>query len=139
MEERAAEATEVEQALGGAIEGHPHAVEQVDDTGGGVSHAFDGGLVGEEVATERGFLEMNARAVAFAHGVDGGIDPALCAHGVAALDGHEGEHVHGDAGFAQPDGGHQASESATDHDHATHLSGFAADFLLVYHRLRAPG
>ncbi len=29
--ERAAEAAEVEQALGGAIEGHAHAVEQVDD------------------------------------------------------------------------------------------------------------
>ena len=29
--ERAAEAAEVEQALGGAVEGHAHAVEQVDD------------------------------------------------------------------------------------------------------------
>ena len=31
--ERAAEAAEVEQALGGAVEGHAHAVEQVDDGG----------------------------------------------------------------------------------------------------------
>ncbi len=31
--ERAAEAAEVEQAFGGAVEGHAHAVEQVDDGG----------------------------------------------------------------------------------------------------------
>jgi hypothetical protein len=41
--ERAAEAAEVEQAFGRAVEGNAHAVEQIDDAGSGLAHGFDGG------------------------------------------------------------------------------------------------
>ncbi len=64
--ERAAEAAEVEQALGGAIEGHAHAVEQVDDGGRGLAHGLDGRLVGEEVAAIDGVVEVLGGGVAFA-------------------------------------------------------------------------
>ena len=64
--ERAAEAAEVEQALGGAVEGHAHAVEQVDDARGGFAHGLDGGLVGEEVAAVDGVVEVLVGGVAFA-------------------------------------------------------------------------
>ena len=41
--ERAAEAAEIEQAFGRAIEHHAHAVEQIDDRGSGFAHALDEG------------------------------------------------------------------------------------------------
>ena len=62
VEERAAEAAEVEQAFGRAVEGHAHAVEQVDD-GRARSHiCFDRGLVGEEVAAVDGVVEVLPRS-----------------------------------------------------------------------------
>ena len=56
--EGAAEAAEVEQAFGGAVEGDAHAVEQVDDGGALLAHVLDGGLVGEEVAAVDGVVEV---------------------------------------------------------------------------------
>jgi hypothetical protein len=75
--ERAAEAAEVEQALGGAIEGHAHAVEEIDDGGRGLAHGLDGGLVGEEVAAVDGVVEVLVGGVALAFEVFGGVDAAL--------------------------------------------------------------
>ena len=46
----AAEAAEIQQALGRAIEHHAHAIEQVDDAGRGLAHPLDRRLIGEEVA-----------------------------------------------------------------------------------------
>ena len=92
--ERAAEAAEVEQAFGSAIEGHAHAVEQVDDAGRGFAHRLDGRLVGEEVAAVDGVVEVLRGGVAFALEVLGGVDAALRADGVGALDGDDREQVH---------------------------------------------
>ncbi len=50
VEERAAEAAEIEHAFRSAVEGDAHAVEQVDDAGRGLAHIFHRRLVGEEVA-----------------------------------------------------------------------------------------
>jgi hypothetical protein len=58
VEEGAAEAAEVEEAFGGAVEGDAHAVEEVDDGGALVAHGLDGGLVGEEVAAVDGVVEV---------------------------------------------------------------------------------
>ena len=91
--ERAAEAAEVEQAFGGAIEGHAHAVEQVDDGGGGFAHGFDGGLVGEEVAAVDGVVEVLVGGVAFALEIFCGVDAALGADGVRTLDRDDGKEV----------------------------------------------
>ncbi len=133
MEQRSAEASEVEQAFRGTIEGDAHAVEQVDDPRGGVGHALDGGLIGEEVAAVGGFLEVDAGAVALALGVDGGVDAALGADGVAASDGDEREEIDGDACFAELDGGHQAGEAAADDGDASDVSPFTADRFLGSH------
>ena len=91
--ERAAEAAEVEQAFGRAVEGHAHAVEQVDDGGRRFAHCLDGGLVGEEVAAVDGVVEVLPGGVAFALEVLGGVDAALRADGVRALDRDDGEEV----------------------------------------------
>ena len=91
--EGAAEAAEVEQAFGGAIEGNAHAIEQVDDGGGGFAHGLDGGLVGEEVAAVDGVVEVLVGGVAFALQILGGVDAALRADGVGALDGDDGKKV----------------------------------------------
>src|SRR5208283_2681090 len=80
--ERAAKAAEVEQAFGSAVEGHTHAVEKIDDAGGGFAHGFDGRLVGEEVAAVDGVVKVLRGGVAFALEVLGGVDAALGAHRV---------------------------------------------------------
>ncbi len=77
--ERAAEAAEVEQPLGSAIEGHAHAVEQVDDAGRGLAHGLDRRLVGQKVAAVDGVVEVLVGGVALALQILGGVDAALCA------------------------------------------------------------
>ncbi len=115
--EGAAEAAEVEQAFGGAVEGDAHAVEQVDDGGALLAHLLDGGLVGEEVAAVDGVVEVLAGGVALALEVLGGVDAALGADGVRALDGDDGEEVDLAAGFGDLDDGGEAGEaSAYDDD-----------------------
>ena len=114
--ERAAEAAEVEQALGSAVEGHAHAVEQVDDAGGGFAHGLDGGLVGEEVAAVDGVVEVLGSGVALALEVFGGVDAALGADGVGALDRDDGEEVDGAAGFGDLDDRGEAGQASANHD-----------------------
>ncbi len=58
MIERAAEAAEVQEAFGGAVEGDAHAVEEIDDGGALLAHELDGSLVGEEVAAVDGVVEV---------------------------------------------------------------------------------
>jgi hypothetical protein len=76
--EGSSEAAKVEQALGGTVEGDSHAIEQVDDGGSLRGHLLNGGLVGEEVATVDGVVEVLENVVAFALEVLSGIDASLC-------------------------------------------------------------
>ena len=114
--ERSAEAAEVEQAFGGAVEGDAHAVEQVDDGGALRGHVLDGGLVGEEVAAVDGVVEVLEDVVALALEVLGGVDAALGADGVRALDRDDGEEVDGAAGFGDLDDGGEAGEASAYYD-----------------------
>ena len=91
--ERAAEAAEVEQSLGRAVERHAHAVEQVDDAGRRVAHRLDRRLVGEEVAAVDRVVEVLPGGVALALQVLGGVDAALRAHRVRALHRHDREQI----------------------------------------------
>ena len=91
--QRAAEATEIEQTFGSAIEGNSHAVEQVDDAGSRFAHRLDWRLIGEKVAAVDGVVEVLPGRIAFALQVLGGIDAALCAHGVRAFYRHDGKKV----------------------------------------------
>ncbi len=116
--ERAAEAAEVEQAFGGAVEGDAHAVEQVDDGRALRGHVLDGGLVGEEVAAVDGVVEVLEDGVALALEVLGGVDAALGADGVRALDGDDREEVDGAAGFGDLDDGGEAGEASAYDDDA---------------------
>jgi hypothetical protein len=125
VKESAAEAPEVEQALGGAVEGNAHPVEQEDDARCCVAHALDGRLVGEEVPAVNGLLEVDLRRVALALGVDARVDAALRAHRVRALDRDEGEQVHRDPGLAELDDGHQPGEPASHDDDPADFSGLA--------------
>ncbi len=68
-------------------------------------HGLDGGLVGQEVAAVDGVVEVLEDVVALALEVLGGIDAALGADGVRALDGDDGEEVDGAAGFGDLDDG----------------------------------
>ena len=114
--ERAAEAAEIEQAFGGAVEGHAHAVEQVDDARCGLAHGLDRGLVREEVAAVNGVVEVLVGGVAFALQILGGVDAALRADGVGALDGNDGEQVHVAACLGDLDDCCEAGEASANHD-----------------------
>ena len=114
--ERAAEAAEVEQALGGAVEGHAHAVEQVDDGRGGLAHGLDGGLVGEEVAAVDGVVEVLVGGVALALQILCGVDAALGADRVRTLDRDDGKQVDRAAGLGDLDDRCQSGEASANHD-----------------------
>ncbi len=114
--ERAAKAAEIEQAFGGAVEGDAHAVEQIDDPGRGLAHGFDGRLVRQKIATVNGVVKMLPGGVALALEVLGGVDAALGADGVRALDRHDGEQVDASAHFGDFDGSGESRQPAADHD-----------------------
>ncbi len=114
--ERAAEAAEVEKTFGGAIEGHTHAIEQVDDAGRGLAHGLDRRLVGQKVAAIDRVVEVLVGGVAFALQVLGRIDAALRADGVRALDRDDGEQVHVAACFSDLDDGGEPGKASANHD-----------------------
>ena len=111
----AAETAEVEQALRGAVEGHAHAIEQIDDGGRGLAHQFDRGLVGEEITAVDGVVEVLVGGVALALEVFGGVDAALCADRVGTLDGDDGKEIDIAAGFGDFDDRSEACESSANH------------------------
>ncbi len=114
--QRAAEPPEVQQALRRSVEGHPHPVQEVHDPGGRLAHPLGQGLVGQKIPAFDRLVEMDLRAVPFPFGIDGGVDPALGADRVGALDRHEGEELTGQPGLCQLDDRHQAGQAAPDDD-----------------------
>ena len=115
----AAEEAQIALALGGAVERHAHAVEQIDDPRRPVGHLQHRRLIGQEIAAQDGFIEVHPLAVSLLAGdVVAGVDAALGADAVAALDGDHREEIDVDAFLGQLDGAGQAGESAADDDDA---------------------
>src|SRR5713226_595109 len=110
--ERAAEAAEIEQTFGRAIKGNAHAVEQIDDSGRGVTHGLDRRLVGEEVAPVNRVVEMLPGGIAFAFEVLGGVDATLRANRVRALYGNDREQINLTAHFGDLDDGGEDCQAA---------------------------
>ena len=105
-----------------AVERHAHAVEEVDDARRPVRHLVDGGLLRQEVAAVDGLLEVLplAEALLACH-VVAGVDAALGAHRVAALDGDDAEEVDLDAELGALDCSGKSGEAASDDDDALGL------------------
>ena len=119
LEEAAAEEPQVPLALGGAVEGHAAAVEQVDDLRGPVGHLVDRRLVVEEVAADERLVHVLPLGVALLAGhLVAGVDAALGAHGVAALHRDHREQVHRQPRLGHADRGGQAGQPAADDDDA---------------------
>ncbi len=114
--ERASEAAEVEKAFGSAVEGNAHAVEEIDDAGSSLAHGLDGRLVGEEIATVDGVVEMLVGRIAFALEVLGGVDAALGADGVRTLDRDDRKEVDLAAHLGNLDDGGETCEAASHYD-----------------------
>src|SRR5450631_1819110 len=114
--ERAAEAAEVEQTFGSAIERNAHAVEQIDDSGSGLAHGLDRWLVREEVATVNRVVEMDPGGIAFALQVLGRVDAALRAHRVRALYRNDGKQVNLTAHLGDLDHRGEACQAAAHYD-----------------------
>ncbi len=116
--ERSTEAAEVEQTLGCAVEGDPHAVEQVDDRRTLRSHVLDRGLVGEEIAAIDSVVEVFEDGVALALQVLGCVNAALRADRVRALDRDDREQVDLAAGLSDLDDGRETREASSYDDDA---------------------
>ena len=114
--EGATEAAEVEEAFGSAVEGNAHAIEQIDDGGGGFAHRLDGRLVGEEVAAIDGVVEVLVGSVAFAFEILGGVDAALRADRVGSFDGDDGEQVDVAACLCDFDDCCEPGQASANHD-----------------------
>src|SRR5208282_429412 len=91
-------------------------VEQVDNAGSSLAHRLDRRLVGEEVATVDGVVEVDPGGIAFALQVLGGVDAALRADRVRALYRDDGEQVDLAAHFSDLDDGGQACQAAAHYD-----------------------
>src|SRR5208337_5456204 len=89
----AAEAAEVEQTFGRAIEHHAHPIEQVDDRRRRIAHRLDRRLMREKVAAVNRVVKMNHRRVALAFRIDRAVDSALRAHRMRSLDRYDREQV----------------------------------------------
>ena len=113
---RAAEAAEVEQPLGSAVEGHAHAVQQIDDGWRGLAHSLHRGLVGQKVAAIDGVIEVLCGGVALALQIFGRVDAALGADRVRALDRDDGEEIDVAAGFGDLDDRGQPGQASANHD-----------------------
>src|SRR3989441_2897800 len=113
---RASKTTEIEQAFGSAIEGHAHAVEQVDNCRCRIAHSFDRWLVGQKIAAVNRVVEVLPGGVAFAFQILGSIDAALCANRMRTLDRNNGEQIDVAAHLGDLDHGCQSSQSAA-HDY----------------------
>jgi hypothetical protein len=133
VKERPAEATEIEEPFGRAVEGDTHAVEHEDDPGGGVRHPFDRRLIREEVATIDGLFQVHPRRVPFALRVHARVDPPLRAHRVRALHGDEREQIDRYARLAELDDRHQPGQAAADDDDPANFSRFTARDALCRH------
>src|SRR5215813_4368293 len=77
MVERAAKPAKIEQAFGRAIEGHSHAVQQINNAGRGFAHGFHRRLIGEEIAAVDGVVKMLPGSIAFALKIFGSVDSTL--------------------------------------------------------------
>ncbi len=112
VEERSAEATEIEQPFSCAIEGNSHAVEQIDDARRGIAHSFYRRLVRQKIAAVNGVVEVLPRRVAFALQVLGSVDAALRAHRMRALHGDNREQINLAAHFGHFDHGSESRQAA---------------------------
>jgi hypothetical protein len=106
---RAAEASEVDQALWGAVERHAHAIEQIDNRWGALAHTQHGRLVRQKVAAVNRVVEVDPRRVALAFGVHCAVDAALRTHRVRALHRHKREQIHMHARLRELHRGHQTA------------------------------
>src|SRR5207249_4382846 len=127
--ECSSEAAKVEQAFGSAIEGHAHAVEEVDDSRSSIAHSFDRWLVGQKVAAVNRVVEVLPGGVAFAFQILGGIDAALRANRMRPLHGDDREQVDVAAHLGNLDHGCQSSQSAAhDYDFRVRCHQFGSKF-----------
>ncbi len=116
MVERAAEAAEIEQPFGRAVERNAHAVEQIDDRRRRLAHGLHRRLVGQKVAAIDRVVKVLRGGVALALQILGGVDAALRAHRVRALDRHDGEQVDRAAGLGNLDDRRKPRQPSANHD-----------------------
>ena len=116
MVERAAEAAKIEQPFGRAVEGHTHAVEQIDNRRRRLAHGLHRRLVGQKVAAVDRVVKVLRGGVAFALQVLGGVDAALRADRVRALDRHNGKQIDIAASLGNLDDGRKPRQPSANHD-----------------------
>jgi hypothetical protein len=118
LEQRAAKAALIAEALGRTIERHAEAVHEIDDPRAPVAHFLDRRLMLQEVAPVDRIVEVLRLVVALLprEAVDA-IDAALGADAVRALHGSEAHQVDGDAELGQLHRGREPCQSAAHNQH----------------------
>ena len=111
--QRPAKPAEVEQPFRRAVEGHAHAIEQVDNPRRGVAHVFNWRLIAQEVAAVDRVVKVLPGRVALALQVFRGVNPTLRAHRVRPLHRNNGEQVDVGAHLRDLDHRGQSGEAAT--------------------------
>ncbi len=137
--ESSTETAKIQQSFRGAVEGHAHAIEQVDDGGGRFAHGLDWGLVGEEVAAVDGVVKVLPGGVAFAFKVFGGVDAALRADAMRTLDRDDGKQVHRAAGLGNFDDRRKSRQSSANHNDSGACRHGGIDFLSFLSVSASPG
>src|SRR5262249_16090122 len=99
------EAAKVEQSFRSAIEGDTHAVKQVDDSRRRIAHGFHRRLIGQEVTPVDCVVKMLPGGVALSLEILCGVNAALRAHRVRALDCNNREQIDLSAHFGDLNGG----------------------------------
>ena len=127
-----AEAAKIEQALGRAVEGNAHAIEQIDDAGRGLAHVFDRRLVGQKISAVNRVVKVDPGGIAFALQILGGVDAALRAHRVRTLHRNNGEEIDVRAHLGNLDDGGESREPAAydDNFRSCHLSVYRPSVIL---------
>src|SRR3954454_5087616 len=114
--QRAAKAAEIKQAFRRAIEGHAHAVEQVNNGGRSLAHGLDRRLIRKKVSAVNCVVEVLPGGVPLALQILRGVNSALRANRMRALDRHNGKQIHMAAHFGDLNDGRQPCEPATHDD-----------------------
>ena len=84
--------------------------------GRGLAHGLDRRLVGQKVAAVDGVVEVLPGGVALALQILGGVDAALGANRVRALDGDDGKQIDRAAGLGDLDDRRQSGQASANHD-----------------------
>ena len=106
---------EIEQAFRRSVEGHAHAIQQINDPGRRLAHVLDRRLIAQKISAIHRVVKVLPGGIAFALQILRRIDAALRAHGMRSLHWNNREQIDATAHLRDLDDCRQSGEPAA-HD-----------------------